>query len=51
MMYGYIHRTDGTMNGRMERWIDGWFDEWMGVGINGGMFSISETIPVWAGLD
>jgi hypothetical protein len=39
------------MDGCMDRWIDGWFDGWMGVGMNGWMVSISETIPAWARLD
>jgi hypothetical protein len=32
----------------MNGWIVGWIDEWMGVGMNGWMVSISETITAWA---
>jgi hypothetical protein len=31
--------------------MNGWFDEWMVVGMNGWMVSVSETIPAWARLD
>jgi hypothetical protein len=51
LMYGYIDRTDGTMDGCMHGWIGGWIDGWMGVGMNGWMVSISETITAWALID
>jgi hypothetical protein len=51
LMYGYIDRTDGSMDGCMNGWIVGWIDGWMGVGMNGWMVSISETIPAWALID
>jgi hypothetical protein len=51
LMYGYIVRTHGSMDGCMYGWIDGWFDGWMGVGMNGWMVSISETILAWDRLD
>jgi hypothetical protein len=50
-MYGYIDRTDESMDGWMNGWIDGWFDGWMVVGMNGLIVSTSETIPAWARLD
>jgi hypothetical protein len=49
--YGYIDRTDVSMAGRMDGKIVGWFDEWMCVGMNGWMVSISETIIAWSRLD
>jgi hypothetical protein len=51
LMYGYIYRNDGSMNGCMDLWIGGWFDGRMGVGMNGWMVSISETILALARLD
>jgi hypothetical protein len=50
-MYVYKDRTNGSMDECMERWIDVCFDGWVGVGMNGRMVSISETIPAWARLD
>jgi hypothetical protein len=35
-----VDRTDGIMDGCMDRWIDGLFDGWMGVGVNGWMVSV-----------
>jgi hypothetical protein len=46
LMYGYIDWNDGSMGECMDRWID----RWIGVGMNGWMVSISETIPAWARL-
>jgi hypothetical protein len=51
LMYGYINRTDESMDGCMNGWIVGWYDGWMVVGMNGWMLTISETIPSWARLD
>jgi hypothetical protein len=51
LMYGYIDRTDGSMDGCMNRWIVGWFDGWMGVMMNGWMVNISGTITSLAQLD
>jgi hypothetical protein len=27
LMYGYMDRTDESMDGCMDGWIDGWFDD------------------------
>jgi hypothetical protein len=51
LMYGFIDRTNGSKDECMDRWIDEWFDGWMGVGMNGCMVSISETILAWARLN
>jgi hypothetical protein len=39
-MYGFIDRTDESMDGCMDGWIDGWFDRWLVVGMNGLMVCI-----------
>jgi hypothetical protein len=51
LMYVYLVRTDGSMGECMKVWLDGWIDGWVGVGMNGWMVSISETIPAYARLD
>jgi hypothetical protein len=51
LMYGYIDRTDESMDGCMDGCRDGWFDGWMVVGMNEWVGSISETIPAWSRLD
>jgi hypothetical protein len=50
-MYGYIDRTDESLDGWMDGWIDRWFDGWMVLGMNGWVVCISETIPAWARLE
>jgi hypothetical protein len=43
--------TEELMVVWMDEWMDGWYDGWMGVGMNGWMVSISETITAWARLE